>query len=205
MSVGGALAGDRASIPVAHDLSQPLEAYQRGRHPGRAGEQGELQGILPRRRGEPFGQRRQWWERGVRLGLVPIGDAAIVGLDLVGVAVVHVDDDRVLEGDGVGDVEAVGGTGYAGGALSAPIDKGGIGVVPSDGMSRASACMNLIMVVLPSRGQLENEHTFRFMCALGYIQEYPFIGSEQAENVEAALIRDVKDCYDAGTPARLDS
>jgi len=45
----------------------------------------------------------------MRLGLVPVGHAAIVGLDLVGVAVVHVDHDRLLEGDGVGDVETIGG------------------------------------------------------------------------------------------------
>ena len=46
----------------------------------------------------------------MRLILVPESHASVISLDLVSIAVIHIDNDRTLERDGIADVEAVGGT-----------------------------------------------------------------------------------------------
>ena len=96
-------------FPASEDLFQHFKTQQCCWHPHWAGDQDELQGVLVSWSGQPFGDWGQRWEGGVRLNLVPVCHAGVIRLHLVGVTVVHIDHDGLLEWNGVVDVEAVSG------------------------------------------------------------------------------------------------
>ena len=61
-----------------------------------------------------MGDRQQGWEGSMRLILVPVSHAAVISLHLVCIAVIHIDNNGLLEWDGIADMEAVSGAARGG-------------------------------------------------------------------------------------------